>query len=325
MSFEKERMYNPDIKEEFLLTYENNETQTVIAYIFYKSKSTEELLKKDLYEFSIDEIEDVLFNMNPLTKRAAETNARFISSYIDWAISKGLVNSNINPMLTKGNDWFEKFVDKNRKIYFSEQELNEMIEELVNASDAVILRLLFEGAGGEGLSELLNLTKNHIKFDNVLVLEDDKKGIRELKFSEECMRLIKQALKEKEYQLKNGTGQRNNVLKLVENDYVIRPVQRRSTTIDRADKHLIYRRIATIKEYFGLKYLTAKNIQRSGMIKMAKDLFLRDRELKSKQLYEISERFGIGKIGSEYYNISILKEFINRENIKKLYGIDIGE
>lgn len=326
MYYDKNRMFNPDIKEEFLNTYENEETQRTIAYIFYKSKTTEEMLGKDLCEFNIYELEEALFCMNPLTKRASETNGRFISLYIDWAISKGLLTSNINPLSTKSSEWFEQFVDKNKKIYFSEQELNVMINDLINASDAVILRLLFEGAGGYGLSELLNLTKNHIKFDNVLELKDDREGVRRLKFSDECIRLVINALREKEYYLKNGLGERNDVFKLVENEYVIRPIQRRSkTTTDVADKHLIYRRIATIKEFFNLNYLTAKNIQRSGMIKMAKELFLRDGELRSKQFYEIAERFGLKKNTAGYYNTTVLKEFINRENITNLYGIDIAK
>lgn len=327
LAFEKERMYNPDLKEEFLLMYENERTQKTVAYIFYKSKTTEEMLGKDLCEFNINELEEVLYNTSPLTRAVVQTNGRFISAYITWAIEKGLLASNINPLSTKSNEWYEQFVDKSKKLFFSQNELEEMEKELVNAADAVILRLLFEGAGGHELSEILNLTSDHIEMDNVLRLEDDREGERKLTFSEDCLRLVRAALKETEYQSKNGVAESfNPVAKLVDNDYVIKSVDRRLKNTQRANKHTVYRRIKVIKEYFDLQYLTVNSIQRSGMIKMAVDLFERDGKLETEQYYEVADRFDMKKYTSgnaEYHNISILKEFINRENILELYGIDI--
>jgi hypothetical protein len=92
--------------------------------------------------------------------------------------------------------------------------------------------------------------------------------------------------------------------------------------LEKADKHLVYRRIATISEYFDYKYLNIKNISKSGMLKMAKDLYLRDGELDKKQLDEIAEKFDTpkAKVGDVMLNnYYALKEFINMENIEKLY------
>jgi hypothetical protein len=324
----EERLYNPDIKLEYLKEFDNEQSRTTIAYLFFKSKEIEEIYEKDLYEFDIEEIKNVLHNTNPLNRMAAKTNGSILSNYISWAISKGLKRSNLNPLVDKSVEWYEQFVDKSKKIFITRDELKEIEKDLINAQDAVIPYLIFEGVLGTGASELINLKQSDIGENNVLYLEDDKYGKRETTVSEDCMRLIRQAIKETEYHKSNGKSQsRNPILNLVENEYVIRSAQTNTEHVTkRADKHLIYRRIATISEFFELPYLNAKNIQKSGMIYMAKELYLRDGKLDKEQYNEIAKKFGVRKQninGYEYYNMSLLKEFINAENIKKLYGIDI--
>jgi integrase len=325
----EDRLYNSEIKLEYLETFDNEQSRTTIAYLFFKSKEIEEIFEKDLYEFDIEEIKNVLHNTNPLNRMAAKTSGSIILNYISWAINKGLKRSNLNPLADKSVEWYEQFVDKSKKIFITRDELKEIEKDLVNAQDAVIPYLIFEGALGTGASELVNLKQSDIDWENnILYLEDDKYGKRHIVVSEDCMRLIRQAIKETEYRKSNGESQsRNPILSLVENEYVIRSAQTNTEAYNkRADKHLVYRRITTISEFFELPYLTAKNIQKSGMIYMGKELYLRDGKLEKDQYHEIAEKFGVRKQninGYEYYNTSALKEFINAENIKKLYGIDI--
>jgi len=328
MTIDKNKLYNPEIKMDYLNTFDNEQSKITIAYILYKAKDSEEIYKKDLYEFDIEEIKNVLHNTNPLNRMIAKTNGLMISNYISWAIEKGLKKSNLNPLADKSVEWYEQFVDKSKKIFITRDELKEIEKDLVNAQDAVIPYLIFEGVLGTGASELINLKQSDIEENNVLYLEDDKYGKREITVSEDCMRLIRQAIKETEYHKANGKSQsKNQILKLVNNEYVIRSAQTNTEAITkRADKHLVYRRIATISEFFELPYLNAKNIQKSGMIYMAKELYLRDGKLGKEQLYEVAERFGVRKQkinGYEFYNTTLLKEFINAENIKSLYGIEI--
>ena len=83
-----------------------------------------------------------------------------------------------------------------------------------------------------------------------------------------------------------------------------------------------------IKEIFDMPHLTIKNVWRSGMIKMAVDLYKEEGELTNKQLAKIAEKFGINKIvnnGHVVYNFHAMRQFINRENILELYGIDIEQ
>jgi hypothetical protein len=66
------------------------------------------------------------------------------------------------------------------------------------------------------------------------------------------------------------------------------------------------------------------------MIKMAVDIFKEEGVLGYDQFAKVGEKYNFSKINSnnngveyEYYNTYLMKEFINEENIKELYGIDV--
>jgi integrase len=311
--------YNNEIKEKYLDTYENKSTRDVMSSVFVKSLEIEKQLEKDLYDFSIDEIKDVLYNLDASTGNSIRSSGSYIKYYIDWAI-KNELRGNLNPLRYNPPSWYNQFIDKSKKILFSEEEINDMISHLVNAQDSIILQLVFfEGLEGDSLSELLDLRREDIDFENnTLKLAD-----RTVKVSEKSISLINAALREDVYLLKNGEAKGwKKEAPLLQNDYVIRSTQGKAINLEKADKHLVYRRIATISEYFDYKYLNIKNISKSGMLKMAKDLYLRDGELDKKQLDEIAEKFDTpkAKVGDVMLNnYYALKEFINMENIEKLY------
>ncbi len=319
-------LYNEDVKNEFLNSYENQGTRDTIGALFTHSAATEEILDKDLYEFSLEEIKDLITDIRPSTNNTAQAFARFVGYYIHWARENGYINSigNIDPLEGVNVKIFNDCVDKTKKTLFTEDEIINMEEGLVNAQDSVIIRLLFEGVEGTGLSELLNLTgtDRDIMFDGALRLYDDKKGERYFKPSERCSRFINAALNELNYQTKNGEGIRITEIPLVNNEYVIKTVDKKVVNFGRADKHLVYRRLDNVGKIFDYPYLTAKNIAKSGMLAMARDLYVEHKELEKEQLLEIAEKFNASKInynGNMEYNLTPIKSFITIENLQELY------
>ncbi|MCM3161021.1 site-specific integrase [Metabacillus litoralis] len=319
---EKEKIFNEELKLKFLSEYESEKTRSIYNYLFLKSGDLEDVMNIDLSQFNLKQIEKLLKEIKPLTINVARSNGRIISAYINWAVKVGIRN-NPNPLKEVGNEWFDQFVDKESKLYLSSEDIDGLEKQLVNAQDAVILYLIFEGVFGEALSELLNLSINDIDFDNnVLFLQDDFSNKRELKVTSQCIRIIRQAMSEKEYHGRNGEGR---TVKLVDNEFIIRSADTRSTSPGKANRHLVYRRITTVSEHFDYPYLTAKSIQKSGMIKMGRDLFIKHGTLGKDQLYEIAKRFNVNTIKVkeyEYYNSTLLSSFVNLENINDLYGSD---
>ena len=321
------KIYNEEIKMDFLKGYEEDTAKTY-QYALVKAADTERLFEKDLYDFSLADIRKVMFDINPNTINHAISIGSIFKTYINWAIENGYRMSNINPLDLVQPSWYEQFIDKTKKLYISEEELDYIISNLVNAQDAVILQLLFLGVRGYKSSEILNLKKDDIDWENgILHLRDDRKGERELVLPEESrekiLRLLRQALNETEYQKRNGESKAlNPILKLIESDHVVRNAVTR--TEGSADEHLVYRRITTIKEIFNFPFINPINIERSGMIKLAKDIYLRDGKLENEQLKEVAKYFNIEPRiinGKETYNYVNLRQYLNLDVIKSLYDI----
>jgi site-specific recombinase XerC len=322
----RKKLYNEIIKNEYLKHIPEN-TRHVYKYALCRSYDTEDVVGKDLFEFSTEEIKDALINADHSTFNSLKLTLHVFEDYINWAIKAGKAHSNINPALSIKNDELKTYLSK-KKILFSKYEVQDMQIKLVNAQDKVILQLLFEGVNGQGLSEILNLTQSDVDWPNQkLNLKDDKYGKRKIKVTERCLTLIKEAIDQTHYQNKNGTSIGNNPeLPLVKNNYVLRTATTRVQNYNKADKHLIYRRISMIADFFEYRYLTAKNIEKSGMIAMAVDLYHERKKLENKELSKIGEQFGVKKVvrnGQELFNFSLLREFINAVTIMDLYNVNI--
>lgn len=328
------KMYNEEIKESFLqyLIDEEgytDETVHVFRFVFYKSYDIEDVLQKDMYDFNTNELKQVLINANRSTLNSVRSFASMMKKYIDWAIRTGLTNSNINPMDMFTTDDYGECVDRSKKLFISEDELIKIENILTNYQDKIVLRLPFEGINGYEMSEMLNLKVYDVDYTNKKIrLYDDKNGERFINVSDRCLEIIERAVNEKIYYPLNGekvSKHGRDMYEYFHTDRIIKNVLSPRTKGD-ADKNTIYRRINSIKEIFDMPYLTIKNIWRSGMIKMAVDLYKEYGELTNEQLTKIGDKFGLGKIvsnGYKTYNFHMMRQFINRENILDLYGIDI--
>ncbi len=314
------KFYNKEIKERFLNNYPPD-SQSTYAVVFRKSAELEDFAEKDLYDFSISQVEKIIRTMQFTTLNAAKTFGRVISSYFNWAIENELRKED-NPLKNIGNDWFQQFV-KEEKHYYSEKELIYIEDHLVNYQDKVIPRLLFEGVNGEMSSELINLRAQDID-ENTLHLKSDDGRERSIQVSDRAISFIEKALKESQYLNKNGeaTGKRA-VSRLVENDYVLRSTYSKATiNTNRASNYLIYRRLSTIGEIFGLENFKAKNIWRSGIIKMGMDFYNKNHQITEEQYNEIINQFGMKPYSiknKEVYRLDILEKLI-LDNGKILYG-----
>ncbi|WJV20774.1 site-specific integrase [Rossellomorea marisflavi] len=327
----KNRMYNEEIKQKFLDTYENEGSKNTIKYLFYNSYENEVPLDKDLYDFDLSEIRLVIFSSNPKSISVARQKSVFISQYISWAIENNLRKTTINPLQDIRGEWFEQFVDPDIKQYISLSNLHEMEQRLVNYQDIAVLRLLFEGVYGQASSEIRNL-----KFEDInqssgeIRLYDDKKGERKITVSQSTLDILNKAYDQKIYQNNNGETTRQKETDLLDNEYVVRPTKRGRVIEGRVSQTVVMKRIKMISELFDMEDMTPKSITRSGMIYMAYRLLKESgkKEL-TKDIFEaVGDRFNLTKIHQvssinnqeySYHNRTVMSEFINEENIKKLY------
>jgi integrase len=308
-----------------------SETSKSYLRIFNKTSEKEEALKKDLTEFTLEELETILFDFKANNRNTLESYGRIISSYLNWGVQHQFSKNNPLSEL-KPND-FEKYLT-NEEEYFTERELRRIEDRCENFQDAVILRLLFLGAGGKQMSEIRNLKEQDIDRKNkrirlINTFKSDKNKMP-IKFTERWIHihgdhaehtfdLIEGAIRVKSYLKRNGEiAEGNNSrsigrLDLVENDYVIRASMTNTENFDiPVDRFVIYRRIQMISTLFGIPELTAKYIQRSGMIFLGNEL-VQDEILSLDDMKIVADRFNM----KSYHN---LKGFLTVDNIRKSYS-----
>ena len=321
------KLYNQELKERFLSQYAED-SQITHGYTLSKAYDEETFFEKDLYEFDIEQIKKVLYKINPINVGTAVRYGNTIKNYIDFAHRNGYAMSNINnPLQGMNVEWYRQFVGK-KKLYLSEQEINEILKELVNFQDQLPILLAFEGVLGEDMSEQANLNVNsYNENSNTLQLKDDVKGERTIEVSDKLIALIKRAHSETKYLSKNGTAsgklkERN----LGDSQYVLKSSVRSDSEQDAPiSKFVLYRRLREIKDVCDYPYLSYKSIYRSGQIKMAVDLYNEHGKLDNDELELIAQKYNLSKTMSngQQYNFSSMREYINKDNIKALYDIDI--
>src|SRR5690606_1148556 len=143
---------------------------------------------------------------------------------------------------------------------------------------------------------------------------------RYMNVDDRTLDLIEGALNQKVYIKRNGfinQTDNNNIRKhtdLIINNYVVRPSLTKTEMFNApADKFVVYRRIQMLSDIFDLE-LTAKFIQRSGMVYHANELLSDNLQLSLDEIKIIADRFNV----KSYHN---LKGFLNTETIRETYPI----
>ncbi|OPH61803.1 hypothetical protein BC351_00755 [Paenibacillus ferrarius] len=325
------RYYNEYQKMRFLKTVSENTTyHQLCSRLLGRVSRLEEMYDKDLYDFSLPELERFFRYLNASKISTSRMNIQAINTYIEWANVQNLRKTNINPLtIIMDDDYFRSFIDESKQTIFSEEEIDDIVRECKNAQDAVIIQLMFEGASGTGLDELLNLQRKNIDFNhNRLLLTDSDESTRILEVSEKCMKLIQEALDQTVYQKNNGVFESDRgsaEISLVENDYVVKSTKLgKLKSFEKADKFLVHRRLAVLgdPDMLDKPYLSPKNIKYSGMLKIAKDYYLRDGSIEKQCGDEIGSKFNIRKLNGEYVIMPYKRDFINIDTIRKVYNIE---
>lgn len=243
--------------------------------IFKKSKSLEEKLNKDLFQFDLPEIAILLKELNSYSKQSIDQRKFIIKHYINYFLEKR--TDKINPFELEDTKWHEKFINQEGRKLITEKEFNKLVSTFANKQDAVICQLCYEGICGARYSEIRNLKKTDIDWNtNTLLVKDDVKGERVVKVSKICIDILKGAIEEVEYKSKNGSSKSKmgrTSQPLADNNYVVRgSIHKLKDSKERIAYHAILRRIENLKPHSPKFNITTKTLRYSGMMQSAIDL-----------------------------------------------------
>lgn len=325
---EKE-LYNADIKWEFLNQYDNERTRLIALYPMRKAKRFEERAGKDLFEMSLQEIEEILYSLSSSSKNSIVLNVGRIEEYILWASANGYRRSNITPFPSTNREaWMKKFVADYRNYAFTRQDIIHMTESLVNDVDKALLLLLFEGASGRQYSEVLNLKVEDIDSAHeapTALLRDSDKSVRLINITPRLEILIRRANRQHDYKNKNGTliGKPQAYSRFAHSEYVFKKVNRGAQR-GSLNNFFVNRKVAIFKEIFDMPYLKANHIIHSGIMHMAHQFHKRDGIITKDALRKVAEQYGAPMIeadGKEYRKTTHIRKILERRDYKELYGM----
>lgn len=302
-------LYNAETKERFLSLYSNKNTNTLYRKIFAKFAEDEESKGKDIYDYNLSELQDLLAIYSAKTTTSIVVAMTVIRKYIQWAISEGLTSANLDITKVLRRSDIKQFTSKtaiNLQYISSREELHEIFEFCDNAQDSAIIALLYEGIDGKKHENITNLKISDCDFENNIVRIDTK----EIEIPSRSMREIYDATQEITYQRANGKE-----FLLHETEYVIRqiPVKIKNLGNSPVDSQVINIRVAKIAKLFGKPFLNPKTVFMSGLFNYLSNIEEEKGSLDTEDYIKAHIKYGLSENTwfSTKDSYLMFKEYIN--------------
>lgn len=296
-----------EIKQEYL---QNKRTGTAESDVFVLRDfdNYEEIVGKSVYNLDISELNEMFATLRNTSKRGAGKNKSILVSYIDFCVSKKLVNHMENRAKYIEID---EFVHRQAMLnkYVSKEKLMEYTNILYNEQDKLLLWLPFIGVRGRTvkdatMEEVINLTIDDISPNkNRLILRQNDGKNRVLDNVDDfVIDLITEAYEQETYVENNGELTNNpripdprqsKINKEGEySRYIFRiPGQKK---FENFTPSLLNSRMRKIQKSCDNKYLTWSSLYFSGMLQMAMDIYKEKGEVTDREFDDICIRFNYG-------------------------------
>lgn len=280
----KEELYNYEFKERFLqLQYPKENTRRVKRTHLKHAADLEYDLNKDLYDFTFEEFEELLYKIGAKTVRSLQSILPTLRRYIQFAIEQGVKKSKDNSLENFGStEVISKYLNKLN--LFSKETITNILSSSENPQDGVIVALIFEGLSiKKKFQELVNLQIKDIDFDEGIITLPNRK----ITISEDTKKMIHLAIKSTEYVSVKGDERK---YALPASKYILKSPRGN----DYIPTDIIYQRIVRMSNYFDLKTLNATTISYSGQINYAAALLKSGKNIES-VITSILDRFHINE------------------------------
>lgn len=326
------KLYNHLVKKHFIEDIsENNGTRRTIYFNFKRASKMEKHYNKDIYEMTFEELESVFYSAKFTSENAVRAFISNITTYIEWASKNGYRASNLPKLPSESiSSIAHKYVSKTLSVYYTQEDLMEYYDKIINLSDILILQCIFEGIRGQASSEIFNLKiedvyeKNNKYFAN---LYDTEKGTERTghEISEYLYNLM---FKVNELEFTNDVKGRQ--LELIPSPYILKKTAKGNKNNSYGEKltttYLTNRR-NYFMEVFETKKFRYKDIEKSGVMHYLHQLIEnKDTPVAEAEEYKlISDRFNVGKYVHSFYedevvNYTMIKGLIDVDFYKENYG-----
>lgn len=135
-------MYNVELKERYIASLKAESSKTSVKYLFKKSEDLEREYEKDLYQFTLDEMQILISRFSP-RKLSRQSRIASIRAYLRWATADGL--DVVISKLKDINDTSEVAGEDNfaAKFVFSPQHLSTYLDSVFDDVELQTIDLTF--------------------------------------------------------------------------------------------------------------------------------------------------------------------------------------
>lgn len=289
-------MFNNDFKDKFIKE-KSNVPLNFVNNAFNKANELEEFYEKDICNFTLDEIKNLLLTFNSTSIEYLRVLTSIFRKYTNYMIENNLSLDNINHYDSVDSKLLKTCVNKEviKNKYLNREDLLKYMKQLPNPSDKWVLLSIYEGVKGEKFCNV-TLSKGIFNYDN-----------RTIKLYDGCVfkpsnELFESAIKSYETYEYEGLKNLGTKSMRLTGEEILKV--RDNVMFDIEDKDKAYNRLLSrvrlIKNYLDIPTLTIPRLQLSGMVYQFKCIMKRENKtygelFDTNEFLEIRKKFGYDK------------------------------
>lgn len=269
----REFKVDKELKEEFLSDKHPNTAQQ-IKITLLKAESSEAELQKSVYDFTLEDIENMIFtNFAYKSEKALSSKISHLRKYVDFCIKKNYAKTNNFKLIYDLKKYENTVANKHR--YITSEDLIKYENILINPIDKLLLELLFLGLSQD---EICSLKKSDISFrDKTITIannENNKKIIKDI--PDRLIQIASDSETAEKYYTNNGnddTARSSKIYAISKSPYVLPPAVTTASkeNLDKIENYTkpkisyIQRKITAFRTWLDNPYLTTNSIRMSGI------------------------------------------------------------
>ena len=268
-----ESYYNAFFKLNYLkyISVRNLNIDRTVDVYFRNIAKYEKRLKKDLYDFTVDEILEYYKSVETISLEVLIGMNTQFKLYTEYAMQQGLVKDNQNHYIELDTTLFSTCVIKDPIKIITRKELLDILDSglIKNISDKVIALAIFEGISGKDLVELTRLEVDNIYINRKFVRLCSG---RKLKISNKLLVWCLESAGEYKFYSNNDLDKNRNC---VDTDlHIIKRLRSVSSKMDSdySRYRMVKRRLDSMIAVTGSKSFRIKTLCESGRLEMLRNM-----------------------------------------------------
>lgn len=273
-------MYNEELKQGFIQTMVktgiNKTIETAATQYFKQAEPVEETMNKDLCDFNINEILGLLKHFCTPSMETLMMGVSMFRRYTYYCIEQNIVQDGLNHYEEVTNEMYLDCVNRSlsEDKIISREDLMRQVNFLDNPVEKFVLLAVFEGLGGTGCMDLVDIKLEQFKNNKVTL-----RSGRVLTVPKELIEIAEESANEYFYYPPNVTNVKYEKVRFKDEPGIIKSLYNvKADSTDRRKAYNIVNKLRRISDREGSKAFLNGHLVESGRIDLIKRTMVDNKE-----------------------------------------------